>query len=125
MVYTEGAKVISPEELKAIIDEPVQGNPTIERMMFIEARDASGNNKIFPCYVEAYGEEENAAVKVDPGLRFQICIVQSIGGEFSMVRVIVMANELGVTKRIWDKPPTKGLREELPFAVIADDAPIQ
>lgn len=117
MVYTEGAKIIEAEELKQIIDEEVQGNPTIERLMFIEAKDASGKNKIFPCYVEAYGEEENAAMKPDPGLRFQICIVQSIGGEFSLLRVIVMANELGVTKRIWDKPPTKGLREDTPFYI--------
>lgn len=121
MVYMENAKVIDAEELKSIVDESCEnGNPTIDRLMFIEARDAFGKRKVFPCYIEAYGEEENAAMKTDPGLRFQICIVQSIGGEFSLLRVVVLANELGVSKRIWDKPPTKGCREDLPFAIEAE-----
>ena len=116
MVYTEGAKVIDSEELKELIDES-SSNPTIDRLMFIEAKSSSGENKIFPCFLEAWGQEENAALKTDPGLRFQIVILQSMGGEFSMLRTIVMANELGVSKRIWDKPPTKGLREDTPFSV--------
>ena len=120
MVYCENAKVIDAQELKEIIDEETT-NPTIERLMFIEAKAANGETKVFPCYLEAWGQEENAEVKADPGLRFKIAIVQSMGGEFGMVRVIVMANELGVTKRIWDKPPTKGLREDLPFAETSSE----
>ena len=121
MVVSNGAKVIEAEELKEIVDESTS-NPTIDRLMFIEAKSSkTGESKIFPCFVEAYGMEENAEMKVDPGLRFQIAIVQSMNGEFSMVRVIVLANELGVTKRIWDKPPAKWLREETPFAPVEDE----
>ena len=120
MVVNNGAKVIEAEELKEIVDESTS-NPTIDRLMFIEAKSSkTGESKIFPCFVEAYGMEENAEMKVDPGLRFQIAIVQSMNGEFSMVRVIVLANELGVTKRIWDKPPAKWLRDETPFAAVED-----
>ena len=115
MVYCENAKVIDPQELKEIIDEETK-NPTIDRLMFIEAKAANGETKIFPCYLVAWGEEENAAMKTNPGLRFMINITQCMNGEFGMVQVVVLANELGVTKRIWDKPPTKGLRESLPFA---------
>ena len=120
MVVSNGAKVIEAEELKQIIEEETS-NPTIERLMFIEAKAAgTDETKVFPCYLEAYGEEENAAMKVDPGLRFQIAIVQSMGGEFGMVRVVVLAKELGVTKRIWDKPPAKWLRDETPFAKVEE-----
>lgn len=118
MVYSRNARVIEPEELKEIIDEETT-NPTIERLMFIEAKAQNSNEtKIFPCYLEAWGEEENAEMKVDPGLRFQLCIVQCVGGEFALARVIVLANELGVTKRIWDKPPAKDIRDMTPFASV-------
>ena len=120
MVYSENAKVIEAEELKEIIDEQTV-NPTIDRLMFIEAKAMGSNEtKIFPCYLVAWGEEENSKVKTDPGLRFKINIVQCLDGDFSMVQVIVLAKELGVTKRIWDKPPTKGRREYLPFAEASD-----
>lgn len=118
MTYSEGAKIIEAEEIKELIDEKYS-NPTVERLMFIEAKSKDGGpTKTFPCFVEAWGEEENAEMKVDPGTTFMICIVQSMNGEFGMVRVYVKANELGVTKRIWDKPPTKNLREETPWVVL-------
>ena len=120
MVCFENARVIEAEELKEIINEEYS-NPTVERMMFIEVRPKDDKvGKIFPCFVEAWGEEENAEIKMDPGLRFQMAIVQSMGGEFGMVRVVVHANELGVNKRIWDKPPTKGHREFIPWAVLEE-----
>ena len=120
MVRFENAKVIEAEELKEIIEEEYT-NPTIERLMFIETK-AKGDipGKVFPCYLEAWGEEENAAVKTDPGLRFQVCIAQSMNGEFSMVRVYILAKDLGVTKRIWDKPPTKGRREDTPWVSLEE-----
>ena len=120
MVLSENARTIDAEELKEIIDEELS-NPTIERLMFIETKaknDIPG--KVFPCYLVAWGEEENAEMKVDPGLRFRIDILQCSGGEFSIVQVVVMANELGVTKRIWDKPPTKGRKEYIPWATVAE-----
>lgn len=118
MVYSEGAKVIEANELVEIIEEEFS-SPTVERLMFIETKgkdDVPG--KIFPCYLEAWGKEENAEVKVDPGLRFQMAIAQYYSGEFSMIRVVVLASELGVTKRIWDKPPKKALRDETPWAAV-------
>lgn len=120
MVMTENARVIGVEELKEILEEEYE-NPTVERLMFIETKGKEDKpGKIFPCFVEAWGEEENAEVKTDPGLRFQLCIIQSSGGEFGMVRVIVMANDIGVTKRIWDKPPAKGAREYIPWANLEE-----
>lgn len=118
MVCSEKAKVIEAAELKEMLDEEYS-NPTVERLMFIETRGRDEfPGKLFPCFVEAWGEEENAEMKVDPGLRFQMCIMQSTGGEFALIRVVVLAKELGVNKRIWDKPPTKGLREYIPWAAV-------
>lgn len=111
MVYSESAKIIEPQELKAIIEEEYT-NPTIERLMFIEAK-AKGTDatKVFPCFLEAWAEDEE-----DPtGLVFQICIAQCGEGEFGLVRVVVHGKEFGYTKRMWDRAPTKGLREDHPF----------
>ena len=120
MTLTENAKVIEAEELKEMIEEELT-NPTIERLMFIETKEKGDiPGKVFPCYLVAWGQEENAEVKSDPGLRFRVDILQCVGGEFSIVQVIVMANELGVNKRIWDKPPTKGRREYIPWATVAE-----
>ena len=120
MVRFENARVIGAQELKEGLEEE-SGNPTIDRLMFIETKEKDGYpGKVFPCFVEAWGEEENAEVKTDPGLRFQMCILQSTGGAFQMVRVVIMANELGVSKRIWDKPPTKGQRDFVPWAVLEE-----
>lgn len=121
MVCFENAKVIGAEELKEIINEEYT-NPTVERMMFIETKDKGEiPGKVFPCYLEAWSEESTGAVKVDPGLRFQVCIMQSKGGEFGLIRVIILANELGQTKRIWDKPPTKHRRNDTPWASVAEE----
>ena len=113
MVRFENAHLIDAEELKEIIDDEYT-NPTLERLMFIET---NGNEivkgKVFPCFVEAYGTKDGP--NGDPMLSFQMCIMQSAGGEFSLVRVVVTAMELGVSKRIWDKPPTKGLSQETPW----------
>lgn len=118
MVRFENAHVIEAEELKELIEEDYS-NPTIDRMMFIETKQTEKMpGKVFPCFVVAYGQEENAEMKVDPGLRFRMYIAQSANGEFGLVEVIIMANELGITKRIWDKPPTKGLSENIPWVAL-------
>ena len=120
MVCFENAKVIDAEELKeSLLEEST--NPTLERLMFLEVRPKDDKpGKIFPCFVEAWGEEENSEMKIDLGLRFQVCILQSSGGQFGLVRVIIPATDLGVRKRIWDKPPTKGHREFVPWAVLEE-----
>ena len=118
MVCSENAKVIDAEELKESMNEECH-NPTLERLMFLEVKPREGEtSKIFPCLAEAWCEDPDANVKADPGLKFQIAVLQSTGGEFGMVKVLIPANELGVTKRIWDKPPTKGRREYVPFVQV-------
>lgn len=117
MVCFENARIMEPEELKELIDEEYT-NPTVERMMFIETKDKGAiAGKVFPCYLEAWGEDK----EVDPGLRFQCCIMQSKGGNFGLLRVIIYAKELGVNKRIWDKPPTKHRRDDTPWVTVAEE----
>lgn len=113
MVCFENAKVIDGDEIREIIEE-VYTNPTLERLMFIEAKekDPAKPSKVFPCYLEAWGMMNPA----DPSTAFvQMTIVQSINNTFQLLQVRAPAFELGVTKRIWDKPPTKGLRMETPW----------
>lgn len=116
MVYTENAKLMEVEEIKELMDEECS-SPTVDRLMFIETR-AKGDipSKVFPCYFEAYGcdnSDTDAKVTV-----FQVCIAQSTGGQFGMVRVVVPISDFGVTKRIWDKPPKKALRDSIPWATL-------
>lgn len=115
MVYSESAKMIGAEELKEIIDEEYT-NPTVERLMFLETK-ANGEmpGKIFPCYMEAWAKDEGKSSVEADKLMFQCCIVQCTEGQFSMLRVVLHEDELGIRKRIWDKPPTKGLREDHPW----------
>lgn len=120
MVCFENAKVIDAEELKENLEEESM-NPTLERLMFLEVRPKEGEtSKIFPCFVEAWREDDHANVMADPGLVFLIDIMQSTGGEFGLIKVGIPAKELGVKKRIWDKPPTKGHREFVPWAVLEE-----
>ena len=117
MTFTEGAKVIPVDELRDMINEECS-NPTVDRLMFIEAKSQNStekSGKIFPCYIKAWGTDQNANVQAHPIIKFWMTIVQSTAGSFGMVEVVVPSTELGVTKRIWDKPPTKGLRDETPW----------
>ncbi len=115
MVYSEGAKQIDVQEMKDAIEETM-ANPTIERLMFIETRDKEGvPGKVFPFYLVAWSLEKGKTnVEADHYL-FKADILQSIGGAFQMVEVIINSRDFGVNKRIWDKPPTKGLRDETPW----------
>ena len=115
MVCSEKARVIEAPELREMLEEEYT-NPTVERLMFIETKTKEGvGGKIFPCFIEGVLEEKDAKVKMNPELLFRMCITQSMEGMFSMVRVNVSSAELGINKRIWDKPPTKGLRDETPW----------
>lgn len=111
MMTFEGAKVLSANEVKEFLLEEDCKNPTVEGLMFIETR-AHGDipGKVFPCYVYAFTEDP------DGKLLFRANIIQYRNGEgFGMLEVYLHEDELGVSKRIWDKPPTKGLRNETPF----------
>lgn len=117
MVFTESAKVLPVDELRDAINEECS-NPTIDRLMFIEAKSQNStetSGKVFPCYIKAWGMDPNENVKINPVVKFWMTIVQSAAGTFSMVEVVVPSTELGITKRIWDKPPTKALRDETPW----------
>lgn len=111
MIYMEGAKMLNnPQELKDIIEETFS-NPTIERMMFIETKGKNGEEgKLFPCYLEEYGATEEGEI-----LSFQCSILQSSEGLFGLVRVNLMVSDFNVTKRLWDKPPKKSVRDETPW----------
>ena len=124
MTFTEGAKILTPEEIKEMINDETMDNVVINGMLFVETR---GNDvvpsKVFPCYIYAW-REEDVPVKVNPDgkpietkkqLAFQADIIQFRNGEFGMLQVILHEDEFGVNKRIWDKPPTKSLRAENPF----------
>ena len=110
MVYSAGAKIIDAEELKNMIEEEC-GSPVIEELVFLETR-ATENipGKIFPCFLEAWGTEEG-----EEGVSFQCCVTQFAKGEYGLLRVRIHGSEIGVSKRFWDKPPTKALRDEHPF----------
>ena len=115
MVYSESAKLIGTDELKEIISEEYK-NPTIERMMFIETKTTDKMpGKVFPCYMEAWAIEPGENNVEADELVFRACIVQCMDGGFNLLKVYLHDNELGVSKRIWDKPPTKGLRDETPW----------
>lgn len=110
MISLNNAEMISPEELVGLLKEECK-NPTMERLMFIETKgdpirpDKPG--KIFPCYVAAYTEE--------PELMFKVYLNQYANGEFQMVMVILPAKDMGVNKRLWDRPPTSMVREFTPW----------
>lgn len=117
MVCTEGAKIIEAQELKEMMDEQ-STNPTIERLIFIEAKAANGTMKVFPCFAAGYSESKQEVPKKDI-LMFDLYLVQTLGnGTFGLLEVVVKEEELGVSKRLWDKPPTKGLREETPWVSL-------
>ena len=119
MVCFENAKVIGPEELKEIIMEEGLSNPTIERMVFLETKDKGEiPGKVFPCYLEAWGED-------NPGIRFLCCIMQTREGEFKLLKVAIHSSELGISKRIWDKPPTKHRRDDTPWVTVSTAAEVQ
>ena len=115
MTLTENAKVIGTEELKELIEEELT-NPTIERLMFLEVKGKE--NKLFPCYVEAWTYDDIRPQDDHKNVIFRVAITQSSGGEFGMVRVNMREQELGVLKRFWDKPPKKSLRDETPWVEL-------
>ena len=115
MTYADNARILAVDELMEILNMEYE-NPTIQRLMYIETRgkgDIPG--KVFPCYLEAWKSKDGGMAKADPAVQFGLCIVQSSGGEFGMVRVRVGSEELGKDKRIWDLPPTEALRKQHPF----------
>ena len=123
MVNFHKARVIEAEELKEMMDESAEfansetpkekQNPSLERLMFIEAKTAKGTTSIFPCFFAGYTYEREAKIPEAeaPKLMFDVYIVQCIGGKFGLLEVVIKEDELGNGKRIWDMPPTKEIRE--------------
>ena len=120
MICYENAKLLEAEELKTIIDDPCM-NPTVERLMFIETKpkEAGEVSKIFPCYLMAWGVGRPPEGGNEAKLQFLACIVQSMNGQFALLNgITILAEDLNVNKRIWDRPPTKGLREDTPWVAV-------
>lgn len=125
MIYLENAKVMDAEEIKELMDETsgdiheegsAKPNPVMDRLVFIEAKAVSGKMLVCPCFLGGYSEEPTVGpVANRPKLMFYIYIVQCMKGEYGLLQVGIKEEELGVSKRIWDRPPTKGLREETPW----------
>ena len=116
MVYSEKAKMESPEDLKEfIMNEEGDGNATINGLFFIETKaNDKFQNKVFPCYIHAYTEVEKEGSQ-EKELVFMADIIQYVKGEFEIVKVYLHEGEFNISKRIWDKPPTKGLRNDTPW----------
>ena len=112
MTFVESAGLIEDfDEIKQIVSEEY-ANPTVDRMMFLETLPKEGQeSKLFPCYIESWSEDKDGKLSV------QVCIIQSKGTEFAMVRVNIPQEEINIKKRFWDKPAKKAVREETPWVV--------
>ena len=117
MVYSEGAKLVSAEELVEHLEEKCS-NPTIERLYFFETKAANGDIKVFPCFISGYRKEKVEVPKAEK-IQFLVYVVQGTGnGGFGMLAINLAGDEIGQKARIWDKPPKKVNREEIPWAVL-------
>lgn len=110
MVFFDDARCLEAAELKYMIDR-TEDNPTVERLLFVEQRSSDGSpGRLFPCWLTAWGEEEDGTLPVRNDGRkwlvFQCSVVQSRDGKFSMLPVTIRETELISQKRIWDKPPS-------------------
>ena len=137
MVYFENAKLLTPDDLKEQIDEeieynrererlkeegsddiPAKLNPTVDRLMWIEANTMKGKKSIYPCFLTGYSYNGQAPVPPEQDTRmlvFYFSIVQIPTGHFGLLEVGIPKEEFGVNKRIWDKPPKKSVRDAEPW----------
>lgn len=118
MVSTESARVLSPQDIREFIDEKCS-KPTVDRLFFLETKEKEGYpSGIFPIYMEAYAimDAPNTPAEEKGKLLFQACIIQYKKSEgFCMARVYIRESQIGTNNRIWDKPPTNGLRNDHPW----------
>ena len=123
MVFTESARLIGPNELREMLEEE-SANPAVERLVFVETRAKEGKPaRIFPVFVEAWAyEDESEKLNPNPRVAFKGCLMYIADGEFHAVQVMIHHWEFNLTKRIWDKPPTKGLRDD---EIWLEDAEVQ
>ena len=120
MVFTESAKVLTAQEIKETLEEE-SGNPTVERLFFLEVKGTEEKpSKVFPIYFESWGEIEENNMKQ---LVFRGYISQyTRNGGFGMIVVNILEQSLGHTRKIWDKPPTAGLRKDEPWIEDEEEA---
>ena len=123
MVNYNKAGVIDAQELKEMLDESAEfdsteatkerQNPSLERLIFIEAKNAKGTKSVYPCFVAgyAYDREPKVPEAEAPKMMFDVYIVQCIKGKFSLLEVVIKEDELGNGKRFWDVPPSKDIRD--------------
>ena len=113
MVHTESARLMTIEDLIDVMDDEEYSNPTVDRMFFIETRKKGDKpGRLFPIVLEGYTYEDVNPVKAASSRMIRAVVIQSGKGEVAALRVVIRESELGENKRIWDKPPTKGLRDD-------------
>ena len=113
------------DEEKAAVILPPKGNQTIDRQFWIEAKTGNGGYNIWPCFLTGYsrvGEAPNPPAVDDRPVIFYLSIVQIVNGHFGLLEVGVKQEELGVTKRIWNLPANKSVREETPWVAVGAGA---
>lgn len=109
MTYYEDARILDALELKELTED--DGNPTINRLVFIEKRSMDGwTGRIYPCYVTAWGEDDSMTFPMREDGRnwlvFKCSVIQSKGGDFYLIPITLHEIELTAEKRVWNKPPT-------------------
>lgn len=108
MNRTMNAQLVDLEGIKEMVDLEAL-NPMIDKLMFLETRPTKNMpSKIFPCYVEAYSENEPTRLLID--------IFQLRNGEYSLIQVEESSEDLGKKFVLWNGVPTNDLRGKIsPF----------
>ena len=116
MKYCDDAKVLDAMQLKEIVEEN-SGNATVHSLVFVEISVKNElMSRIYPCYVFAWAEEENAAPVSPDGrkpLMFKCDVTQFANGEFGLLEIVIHEKDFEVRNRVWDKPPAIELRKPL------------
>lgn len=126
MIRFENAKILSPEEIVDILEEECT-SPAMERLFFIETKNKDEKDEkvhVWPCFIRSYAtdkpKEEVKPPEVVKITGFEMYIVQSMKSQFGMLQVYVKTEELGVNKRIWDRPPMSRNAREEPWVPIVE-----
>lgn len=115
MVCTEKAEIMSMQDIVEMMEDENLENVTVGGLMFIETKPKGDeDSKVFAMYPVGWRVVEGEVPEKDK-IELQATIIQFKGGEFGMIQVVLHEDEIGKSKRIWDKPPTKGLRKDTPW----------
>lgn len=127
MIYFENAKVLEPEELKEMIDEEEtskqdneepKGSVPVDRLLFVEAKTGNGEKRIFPAFLQAYKYDAAIPPNADGPLMFDFAVAQCVNGSMGLLELIFKEPDFGAKIRVWDKPPKKSVRDEIPWVAV-------